>query len=75
MAGSILWARIKLVLGLVWTAVTQSGVDLSSVITNPKVLLGVKVGAALLLADGLFSEVVRRHGATDLDPTSPSPGT
>ena len=65
-AGSIMWARAKVTLGVVWTAVSNSGVDLSTVITNPKWLLATKVAAALLLADGLFSEMVRRHGATDL---------
>ena len=65
-AGSIMWARAKVVVGLVWTAVTQSGVDLSTIVSSPKWLLAIKVGAALLLADGLVSEAVRRHGATDL---------
>lgn len=61
--GTILWARLKLALGLLWSVVTQSGVDLSTVITHPKVLLATKVGGAFLLMDGAVSEFIRRHNA------------
>ena len=70
-AGTLLWSRIKLTLGLVGTAITNSGVDLSTIISDAKVLAATKIGLALIAADGVISEMVRRHGATDLSPPNP----
>ena len=60
--GTIIWSRIKLTVGLVGSAITQSGVDLSTVITNQTALFAIKVGFALVALDGITSEAVRRTG-------------
>ena len=67
-AGTIMWSRIKLGLGLLVTAITNSGADISMIISNQKALFAIKVGGALIAMDGAISEAVRRHGATDLAP-------
>jgi hypothetical protein len=68
-AGTLIWSRIKLALGTIVLAITQSGVDLSTVISDARALAAVKIGSALVAMDGLASEVIRRKGATDLTST------
>jgi hypothetical protein len=65
---TILIARIKLFVGLLFSAVQTSGVDITSFITDsPRLQTGLKVFFAYLAVDGTVGEWARRHRATDLD--------
>jgi len=72
---TILWARIKVAIGMILMA--SMSFDMSTIITNARWLFVYKVASIFLMADGGFSEVVRRNRATDLEggvdaPTEPS---
>lgn len=71
---TILWSRIKVAVGLIFVA--TMGFDMSTIITDPHWLLVYKVASVFLMADGGFSEFIRRNRATDLEggvdaPTEP----
>lgn len=63
---TIFIARVKMMLGLGFTAVQQSGVNLASIIDNPKLQIALQVFMAYLVLDGTLSEWARRRNATDL---------
>jgi hypothetical protein len=65
---TILIARIKLFLGMMFTAVQTSGVDLAGFISDrPGMQAGVRIFFAYLIVDGTMGEWARRNRATDLD--------
>ena len=51
----IFWSRLQVLLGSLWFAL--QGVDLSPVLTNPKVLMGY------LIVSNFVNEMLRRNGA------------
>ena len=63
---TIFIARLKLMLGLAFTAFQQSGVDIASVVENPKWQIALRVFFAYLIVDGTMTEWARRRNATDL---------
>lgn len=71
---TIVWARIKLTLGMTFTAVQQSGVDIASIVSqDPIKQAAVRVGFAWLAIDGTLSEWARRHNADDIGSPSVPP--
>lgn len=67
---TILIARIKMFVGMIFTAVQTSGVDLAGLITeSAKVQAGLRVFFAYLIVDGTLGEWARRNRADDLDST------
>jgi uncharacterized membrane protein len=65
---TILIARIKMFIGIAFTAMQMSGIDLASLVTDsPRVQAAIKVFIAYLVVDGSVSEWARRNRATDLD--------
>lgn len=69
---TLLLARIKLFLGVGFTALQQSGIDVAGFVENPKLQMALKVVFAWLIVDGTISEWARRSRATDLgDPEVP----
>lgn len=63
---TIFIARLKLAAGLIFTAVQQSGVDIASIVDNPKAQIALRVLMAWLILDGTLTEWARRRNATDL---------
>jgi hypothetical protein len=66
---TILFARVKLFLGMAFTAVQQSGVDVTSFVENNRLKVAIQVFFAWLIVDGTVSEWARKHRAEDLGPT------
>lgn len=63
---TIFLARLKLMAGLAFTAVQQSGVDIASVVESPKLQMAIRVFFAYLILDGTLTEWARRRNAKDL---------
>jgi len=67
---SIFIARMKLLLGGVFTALQTSGVDVSSLVTeSPKWQNAIKVLFAWLIFDGTLTEWARRRNDPNLGKT------
>lgn len=64
---TLVWARIKLLLGLGFTGIQQSGVDVAALVTQKaEYQAAVRIAFAILAVDGTLSEWARRHKADDL---------
>lgn len=63
---TIFIARVKVTLGLAFTAIQQSGVDLTAFTDKPAYKIAIQVFMAYLIADGTLGEWARRRRATDL---------
>ena len=68
----ILLARIKLFLGLGFTALQQSGVDVAGFVEDTRLQMALKVIFAWLIVDGSVQEWARRNRATDLNDPPPT---
>jgi hypothetical protein len=65
---TILIARIKLFLGMGFTAIQTSGVDIASLfVTNLRWQAAIRVFFAWLIVDGTLTEWARRNRNTDLE--------
>jgi hypothetical protein len=62
-------ARVKLFLGMVFTAIQQVGVsDVAALLTpKPEYQLAIKIFFAYCAADGFITEWARKYKANDLD--------
>lgn len=64
---SLVVARVKLLLGIGFTAVQTSGVDMASWLTkNDAYQNAIRIGFAILAVDGTLSEWARRHKDSDI---------
>ena len=61
---SIAWARVKLFVGTAFTAIQQSGVDLTSFFDSQRVKIAIQIAFAWLIVDGTVSEWARRRRTT-----------
>jgi hypothetical protein len=59
-------ARAKFIIGAVFTAVQQSGVDLTALTDKPGYKIAIQVFMAYLVVDGTLTEWARRRRAADL---------
>ncbi len=66
-------ARVKLFLGVGYTVLMQSGVDIVSFVEDKKWKVALQLFFAWLAVDGSLSEWGRRHSADDLAPPPPPP--
>lgn len=77
---TIVIARIKMFLGLAYTVLMQSGVDVVSFVQDQKWKIALQLFFAWLAVDGSLAEWGRRHRADDmaeppeLPPPPPPPG-
>ena len=60
---TIFIARVKVFLGVLFTAVQQSGIDVASVVDNPKLQMAIRVFFAYLIVDGTLTEWARRRNS------------
>lgn len=63
---TIFIARVKVTLGVAFTAIQQSGVDLTSFTDRPGVKIAIQIFMAYLIADGTLGEWARRRRAADM---------
>ena len=66
-------ARIKLFLGMGYTVLQQSGVDIVSFVEDKKWKIALQLFFAWLVVDGTLAEWGRRRNADDLLPPPPPP--
>lgn len=57
-------ARVKIFVGTVFTAIQQSGVDLTTFVESSKVKVAIQIFMAWLIVDGTVGEWARRRRST-----------
>lgn len=60
---TIFIARLKLTLGLVFTGIQQSGIDVASFVENQKLQMAIRIFFAYLIVDGTLTEWARRRNS------------
>lgn len=63
---TIFIGRVKMALGLGFTAIQQSGVDIASIVDSPRLQIALRVFFAYLILDGTLTEWARRRNAPEL---------
>lgn len=63
---TIVIARIKLFVGVGYTALMQSGVDVTAFVQDQKYKVAIQLFMAWLAVDGTLTEWGRRHAAEDI---------